>query len=196
MKILVSPFAVLITLLFSLNSYASKKITLDTHESSNELVITLEGIEQGEKFTLIDMEGKVIFEEVLEQSKIFSKSFSFKKFKQGLYQVKTVTNTSIEFTPFIIVPSMKKIMKGEPKVINRPEIYVTDENRLAIEVENNQNYEIDIYIYKEGTSNNLTKDKDLKDSVVQKFYSLPRYNTYNTVITIEGQVFEKTITIN
>ena len=183
-----------VALFSSLVASASKKLNVKMEEGNSALVVSLEGVVSGETLALVDSKGETLYSEVLSEVEEFSKSFNIKDLKQGVYTIKSITENTIKITPFIVVPQMNKVVKGESEIFIKPTI-TSEGDDLIVEVDNFHNKKVGIFIYELNDTRTVGEVENLTGLTVVKRFNkaLISKTEFNVVVTIGSESFEQKV---
>lgn len=150
--------------------------------NSKKLDISLSKVVKGEILSITNKKGATIYSETLSKADLFTKSIDFSKFTQGVYYVTSTAGLVTKVTPFIIVPSQSKVVRGETKIYSKP-VITFDGNIAKIVVENEGNNPVTITVY--GGGNNLDVTVENTEPLILKRYDFSSLKGGEYTITVK-----------
>ncbi len=142
-----------VALLVTVAANASKKVSI-TVSPAKQLTISLTEVAQGEVLSISNKDNEVIFTDILEVADSFIKNVDLSSFEQGVYYIALKTKTSTKVTPVIVSPKLSKIIKGNTKTYNTPDISLKSDV-VSIKLNNESNNDVTIIVYEQGKSTPL-----------------------------------------
>ena len=123
-----------VALLATVVAKASKIVTVNS-PGAKVVNITFSQVSQGEKFSIVNANGNILLEEVLNKAESYVKTINFSPLKEGIYFLETKKEKEVKVTPIFIKSNSVNIATGLTKTYSAPKIS-TDGNLIHLLVKN------------------------------------------------------------
>ncbi|MDP5158513.1 MAG: hypothetical protein NWQ07_08055 [Flaviramulus sp.] len=186
----------LVTMLTTIYSFANKSSFYSIKNDTKKTSLTLNNVKKGNILSIIDINGIILYKEVIENSGIYSKGFDLTYLPDGFYTFELDKDLEIKTIPFTVNYNNVVFNKKEEKTIFKPYTRVKDDfvyiSKLAL---NNDPLKIEIYFLNDYDYELVYTEKVINTKNIEKTYKLTglKKGDYKIVIETEGKTFTKNI---
>ena len=176
-------------------SYSTQYIDVTSPDSSRISHVFFEDVNEGSLFTIVDIYGKIIYNEIINETGSYSRKLDLTNLPDSQYYFEIDDEDEIEIIPFTIIESIAVVKQDEKSTIYKPEITVVD-NMVYVSKKLDGKQSMDIEIYYEDY--NLAYGEKFKDvfSLSRVYdFSTSKKGKYIIHIKSEGKTFKNTINI-
>ncbi|MCB4807402.1 hypothetical protein LG651_03995 [Tamlana sp. 62-3] len=183
----------MVTMFATLLSFANESANVTFTKNAKKTVISLQSVKQGNKLTITDANGVILYKEVIAETGNYQKAFDFTSLPDGNYTVELEKDLEIDTMPFSVISSEVNF-KNEDKTITykpyaRLENGVVYVSKLSL---NEAPLEVNIY---DVNSDLVYSDNIDHKRNIQKAYKLEGLGNkhYKLVFKSEGKIFTQNI---
>lgn len=186
----------LVTMLTTIYSFANESSFYSIKNDTKKTSLTLNNVKKGNILSIIDINGIILYKEVIENSGIYSKGFDLTYLPDGFYTFELDKDLEIKTIPFTVNYNNVVFNKKEEKTIFKPYTRVKDDfvyiSKLAL---NNDPLKIEIYFLNDYDYELVYTEKVINTKNIEKTYKLTglKKGDYKIVIETEGKTFTKNI---
>ena len=186
----------LVTMLTTIYSFANESSYYSIKNDTKKTSLTLNNVKKGNILSIIDINGIILYKEVIENSGIYSKGFDLTYLPDGFYTFELDKDLEIKTIPFTVNYNNVVFNKKEEKTIFKPYTRVKDDfvyiSKLAL---NNDPLKIEIYFLNDYDYELVYTEKVINTKNIEKTYKLTglKKGDYKIVIETEGKTFTKNI---
>lgn len=188
----------MVTMFATLLSFANEVSFFNIENDARRTALTLYNVKQGNLLSIKDINGIILFKEVIEQSGTYSKGFDLTTLPNGNYLFELDKDVEINIIPFSVTSSIVTFEKDKEKIIFKPTIKVDGNlvyvSKLAL---NGEPLKVDIYF---SGFNSIDNEKILTETIegkktIRRIYKLQGLDSgsYKMIFSTEGRKFIKTI---
>ncbi|TNJ47214.1 hypothetical protein KFZ70_04515 [Tamlana fucoidanivorans] len=163
-------------------------------EDSKKTALVLEHVKQGNKISIIDNSGVVLYKEQVQTNGLYKKGFDLTSLPDGDYVFEVDKDLEISTIPFHVTANTVTFNKEDETTIFKP--YVRHENDLVFLTKLSLNHEtVDIAIYGEYENGyELVHNEKVKDAkILEKVFQLKGDTNYKIVVNTNDKTFTKFI---
>ncbi|KJD36852.1 hypothetical protein PW52_04265 [Tamlana sedimentorum] len=183
----------MVTMFATLLSFANESANVIVTKNAKKTVITLQSVKEGNKLTIIDANGVILYKEVIAETGNYQKAFDFTSLPDGNYTVELDKDLEIDTMPFSVSAS-EVVFNNDSKTVTykpyaRLENGVVYVSKLSL---NEAPLEVNIY---DANSDLVYSDNIDHKKNIQKAYKLEGLgnNHYKLVFKTEGKIFTQNI---
>ena len=193
---------ILVTLLATMLSYASKPETVENTFKIENTTLSIRNVKQGQQLLIKDSNGIVIYKEMIDKSGMYNKGFDLTSLPNGEYYFELDKDVEVQVIPFKVAMNKVEFLKEKETKFFKPVIRFKDNMILLSRLSFNQKpLEVKIYyddnsIY--GSDFLLLHSEKFKDTeIIERVYELDKFKkgSYRVVVKTEGREFTESITI-
>ncbi|MFH4963723.1 hypothetical protein V8G69_01860 [Gaetbulibacter sp. M235] len=156
-------------------------------------IVTINDVSEGQSLIIKDLNGFILYKELIKQSGLYSKSFDLTELPNGDYVFQLEKDMEIKTIPFKVASNKVNFIKEKETTIYKPYVFKKNNyiyiNKLALNGE-----PLDIKIYYDGNDSNesLIYSETIKDvKTIGKAYKLLKHATgnYRVVLTSNNRTY-------
>ena len=187
------------TIVFATLSSNATETALFTNEEDGRTTLVFENVLQGDQLLVKDAFGLVLFNEAINKSGQYNKSFDLTTLPNGNYFFELDKKSQIRIYPFNVVNTTVTFDKENLKVINKPRVKGED-NTIFIIADNTEKADYTIELFYGSTINSFEKiyAGTFKNTATigKKFKLLKdKQEEYLVVITTKDRTFTYSINL-
>lgn len=157
--------SVLVALMLGTFSSYATGTTLKENHDNDEKVAAI-NVKKGERLSIKNSKGKVVFQKQMENNTNFSKEFDFTSLKNGYYTLERNKDFLIEITPFTIVSGDITFHEKAEKTIFKPVVRTKNYSILLSKIDfDNTPLQVIIYFENEVILKDVVKGEQLLSRV-------------------------------
>ncbi|WP_157207114.1 hypothetical protein [Mariniflexile maritimum] len=184
----------MVTMLITSLSFAKEPSFYSIKNDVKKTSLTLSNVKQGNKFSIKDKNGIVLYNEEIQKSGVYTKGFNFSSLPDGNYVFELDKDLEINTIPFTVKENTVSVNKNSETTTYKP--YVKQKNNLLLISKLSPNFEtmnISIYADNHRDFELIYTEKIEGIKVIEKVYKLEK-GTYK--VTINSNNKEYTTIIN
>ena len=184
----------MVTMLITSLSFAKEPSFYSIKNDVKKTSLTLSDVKQGNKFSIKDKNGIVLYKEEIQKSGVYTKGFNFSSLPDGNYVFELDKDLEINTIPFTVKENTVSVNKNSETTTYKP--YVKQKNNLLLISKLSPNFEtmnISIYADNHRDFELIYTEKIEGIKVIEKVYKLEK-GTYK--VTINSNNKEYTTIIN
>ncbi|MCF8274548.1 MAG: hypothetical protein K9I95_12020 [Flavobacteriaceae bacterium] len=158
-------------------------------------IVTINDVKEGQSLTIKDLNGLILYKELIKESGLYSKAFDLTELPNGDYMFELEKDLEIKSIPFNVISNKVTFFKDKETSIYKPYVIMKGHyiyvNKLALQGE-----PLDIKIYYDG--NELIYSEVIKDvKTIGKAYKLLKFATsdYKVVLTSNNRTYYENFTL-
>ena len=192
----------LVTMLATMLSNASKPEMAEKNFKIENTTLSINNVKQGQQLIIKDSNGIVLYKEMIDRSGVYKKGFDLTSLPNGEYYFELDKDTEVQVIPFKVAMNKVEFLKEKETKFFKPVIRLKDNKILLSRLSFNQK-PLEVKIYYEDNSYyssdylllHTEKFKDTK--VIERVYELDKSKkgSYKVVVKTEGREFTESITI-
>ena len=192
----------LVTMLATMLSNASKPEMAEKNFKIENTTLSINNVKQGQQLIIKDSNGIVLYKEMIDRSGVYKKGFDLTSLPNGEYYFELDKDTEVQVIPFKVAMNKVEFLKEKETKFFKPVIRFKDNKILLSRLSFNQK-PLEVKIYYEDNSYyssdylllHTEKFKDTK--VIERVYELDKSKkgSYKVVVKTEGREFTESITI-
>lgn len=181
--------------------YANNEPSIDFNNNIKRTSITL-NVKEGNLLTIKDVNGIILYKEIIEKEGLYSKGFDLTALPNGNYVVELEKDVEIKIMPFKVSGSKVSFNKESESRLFKPVTRIKEDLVHVTKLSLN-NEDLKIEIYREGETyalNHFNNDYQLvyqekvKDTrSFERIYKLSKKGNYKIVYYSEGRTFTEYI---
>lgn len=186
-------FSIVAALLMSFATVSAKDLEKVLKDKEKITVVNFSKLKKGTEIKIKDTNGVSLYQESVEKTGAYSKSFDLSKLPDGTYFIEVNTQSQLTIMPFKISDDQVNMEKALEYVIHKP-ILLTKNNKVTLtKLSLDQNpLEVKVY-YQDGVMVYSEKIAN-KTSIAKMFdFSEAQKGTYTFVMKSDGRVFQEDI---
>jgi len=193
----------LVTMLATMFSNASKPETAEKNFKIENTTLSINNVKQGQQLIIKDSNGIVLYKEMIDRSGVYKKGFDLTSLPNGEYYFELDKDTEVQVIPFKVAMNKVEFLKEKETKFFKPVIRFKDNKILLSRLSFNQK-PLEVKIYYEdnngyyGSDYLLLHSEKFKDTkVIERVYELDKFKkgSYKVVVKTEGREFTESITI-
>ena len=196
MKKVIRKGVLLLGILTSMASYANKVSYTSTTKEIKKTTLILNNIKKGHQLLIKDVNGVVLYKELIKDSGLYTKGFDLTSLPNGNYYFELDKDFEIKTIPFKVASSEVIFNKEEESIIFKPVVLMKDNLVLISRLSFNEKpLELKIYY---ADNNDLVYSEKIKEiPILERIYNFSnvKKGTYKIVIKTEGRIFIENINI-
>ncbi|MFB9051896.1 hypothetical protein ACFFVB_02280 [Formosa undariae] len=190
--------ALTICLLALTSSFASTYNTISFSEKDDkvkvEIILTLNDVKAGQKLSIKDQAGVLLFNTVLVKSGAFNNKFDITELPNGTYHFEHEKETYTTHIPFNVHSGEATFDKKNEKKVYKPFVSLRNNHIYFSKLElNKENVEFNIYYSKANTEEyTLLHTENISDTIkIERAYRLSgkEDGSYKVIINADGQSY-------
>jgi len=195
MKKLIKRSFVIVVMLATMLSNANEVSSLTKEKIKKVTNITFENVKQGSTLTIKDVNGLILFKELIEKSGEYTKGFDLTALPDGSYFFELEKEMQVKIMPFKVADNEVVFDKNEEYIINKPIVFTKDKlvyiSKLTL---NKEPLKVDIYFENDDLVFSEVLEGELNLDRIYDF-STSKKGGYKVVLRSEGRPFIKNIKI-
>jgi len=195
MKKLIKRSFVIVVMLATMLSNANEVSSLTKEKIKKVTNITFENVKQGSTLTIKDVNGLILFKELIEKSGEYTKGFDLTALPDGSYFFELEKEMQVKIMPFKVADNEVVFDKNEEYIINKPIVFTKDKlvyiSKLTL---NKEPLKVDIYFENDDLVFSEVLEGELNLDRIYDF-STSKKGGYKVVLRSEGRSFIKNIKI-
>jgi hypothetical protein len=193
----------LVTMLATMFSNASKPEMAEKNFKIENTTLSINNVKQGQQLIIKDSNGIVLYKEMIDRSGVYKKGFDLTSLPNGEYYFELDKDTEVQVIPFKVAMNKVEFLKEKETKFFKPVIRFKDNKILLSRLSFNQK-PLEVKIYYEdnngyyGSDYLLLHSEKFKDTkVIERVYELDKFKkgSYKVVVKTEGREFTESITI-
>ncbi|MEP3837306.1 MAG: hypothetical protein ABJM36_06640 [Algibacter sp.] len=188
----------MVTMFATLLSFANDVSLFNIKNEAKRTSLTLLNVKQGNLLSVKDVNGIVLYKELIQESGNYTKGFDLTALPDGNYIFELDKDMEIRTIPFTVSSNMVLFDKESETTIYKP-MFVVKENLLLLTklALNEAPLNIKIYFLGHGGEKLMYSENIENTKSIQKAYKLEglKYGSYKIICTSDGRVFTKEINI-
>lgn len=188
----------MVTLFATLLSFANEVSFYSIKNDANRTSLTLNNVKEGNLLSIKDVNGIILYKELIQKSGIYTKGFDLTSLPDGGYIFELDKDLEINTVPFMVesneVSFNKELEKTTYKPFTRVQGDIVFMSKLSL---HGEPIKIDIYFNSlDSLETELIYSETIKNTVnISRVYKLTGMNkgNYKIVYHTEGRVFTKKI---
>ena len=193
----------LVTMLATMLSNASKPEMAEKNFKIENTTLSINNVKQGQQLIIKDSNGIVLYKEMIDRSGVYKKGFDLTSLPNGEYYFELDKDTEVQVIPFKVAMNKVEFLKEKETKFFKPVIRLKDNKILLSRLSFNQK-PLEVKIYYEdnngyyGSDYLLLHSEKFKDTkVIERVYELDKFKkgSYKVVVKTEGREFTESITI-
>lgn len=192
----------LVTMLATMLSNASKPEMVEKNFKIENTTLSINNVKQGQQLIIKDSNGIVLYKEMIDRSGVYKKGFDLTSLPNGEYYFELDKDTEVQVIPFKVAMNKVEFLKEKETKFFKPVIRLKDNKILLSRLSFNQK-PLEVKIYYEdnsyyGSDYLLLHSEKFKDTkVIERVYELDKSKkgSYKVVVKTEGREFTESITI-
>ncbi|MDO7172244.1 hypothetical protein [Mariniflexile sp. AS56] len=183
----------IVTLFTSLLSFANEASFTSIKDDAKKTALTLTDVKAGNKLSIKDANGIVLYSEQIEKAGIYTKGFDFTSLPDGDYVFELDKDIEIKTIPFTI--SFKSIVVNKEKETTSYKPYIVQKNNLLYITKLSPNSEaVKISVYSNANNEyELLHAESITDvQAIERVYKLEK-GSYKIVISSDNKEYTKFI---
>ena len=192
----------LVTMLATMLSNASKPEMAEKNFKIENTTLSINNVKQGQQLIIKDSNGIVLYKEMIDRSGVYKKGFDLTSLPNGEYYFELDKDTEVQVIPFKVAMNKVEFLKEKETKFFKPVIRLKDNKILLSRLSFNQK-PLEVKIYYEDNSYYssdylLLHSEKFKDTkVIERVYELDKSKkgSYKVVVKTEGREFTESITI-
>ena len=192
----------LITMLATMLSNASKPEMVEKNLKIENTTLSIHNVKQGQQLIIKDSNGIVLYKEMIDKSGMYNKGFDLTALPNGDYYFELDKDIEVQVIPFKVVMNKVEFMKEKETKFFKPVIRFKDNKILLSRLSFNQK-PLEVKIYYDdnnyyGDDYLLLHTEKFKDTkIIERVYELDKFKkgSYKVVVKTEGREFTESITI-
>ncbi|WP_159022010.1 hypothetical protein [Formosa sp. L2A11] len=192
-KVITHSICMLVMITGIATGFANNLSSLKVEKESMEITLTLDNVKAGQKLSIKDINGLILYKKTIEKEGIFSNKFDLTALPDGKYYFEHEKDFQIKIIPFKVTSNTVTFDKANEKTIFKP-VLKTKDNYLYFSKLDLEKEDVKINIYHESNKNNsgynLVYNEDFTDSTkIERIYSLSKIHEgrYKVVVTANGR---------
>ncbi|MHA7942560.1 hypothetical protein ACJOV8_005775 [Formosa sp. 3Alg 14/1] len=180
------------------SSFASTHIGISSSDKDDkdkvEIVLTLTDVKAGQKLSIKDEKGVLLFNTVLAKSGAFNNKFDITELPNGVYHFEHEKEIYTTHIPFTVHSGTATFDKKNEKKVYKPFVSLRNNHIYFSKLElNKDNVEFNIYYSKADTeSYTLVHTENISDTIkIERAYRLSDMpeGSYKVIINADGQSY-------
>jgi len=196
MKKVIRKGVLLLGILTTMASYANKVSYASTTKEIKKTSLILNNVKKGHQLLIKDVNGVVLYKELIKDSGLYTKGFDLTSLPNGNYYFELDKDFEIKTIPFKVASREVIFNKEEESIIFKPVVRMKDNLVLISRLSFNQKpLELKIYY---ADNNDLVYSEKIKEiPILERIYNFSnvKKGTYKIVIKTEGRIFIENINI-
>ena len=192
----------LVTMLATMLSNASKPEMVEKNLKIENTTLSIHNVKQGQQLIIKDSNGIVLYKEMIDKSGMYNKGFDLTALPNGDYYFELDKDIEVQVIPFKVVMNKVEFMKEKETKFFKPVIRFKDNKILLSRLSFNQK-PLEVKIYYDdnnyyGDDYLLLHTEKFKDTkIIERVYELDKFKkgSYKVVVKTEGREFTESITI-
>lgn len=192
----------LVTMLATMLSNASKPEMVEKNFKIENTTLSIHDVKQGQQLLIKDSNGIVIYKELIDKSGMYNKGFDLRALPIGEYYFELDKDVEVQVIPFKVAMNKVEFLKEKETKYFKPVIRFKDNKILLSRLSFNQK-PLEVKVYYEDTGYygsdylllHSEKFKDMK--IIERVYQIDnlKKGSYKVVVKTEGREFTESITI-
>jgi len=185
---------VMVTLFTTLLSFANENSFFTIKNDVKKTALTLKSVKEGNQLSIIDNNGIILYQEVIEKTGIYNKEFNLTSLPDGAYIFELDKDLEINTIPFTIKSNIVLFEKEKGKTIFKPLMRVKDDivyvSKLSF---TEQPLKIEIYFTGSNGSELMFSETIENTKVIERIFKLDglKFGSYKLVFHVDGREFIK-----
>jgi len=154
-------------------------------------IITINDVKEGQSLIIKDLNGVILYKELIKKSGNYSKAFDLTDLPNGDYFFEMDKDMEIQTIPFNVVSNKVTFKKVKETIIYKPHVRIKNNyvfiNKLALDKE-----PLDVKIYSEDDQL-IYSEKITNTKTIEKAYKLSLNANYRMVLICNGREYYKKI---
>jgi len=192
----------LVTMLATMLSNASKPEMAEKNFKIENTTLSINNVKQGQQLIIKDSNGIVLYKEMIDRTGVYKKGFDLTSLPNGEYYFELDKDMEVQVIPFKVAMNKVEFLKEKETKFFKPVIRFKDNKILLSRLSfNEKSLEVKIY-YEDnsyyGSDYLLLHSEKFKDTkVIERVYELDKLKkgSYKVVVKTEGREFTESITI-
>ena len=155
--------------------------------------VTLNNVKEGQSITIKDLNGLILYRELINESGLYSKAFDLTNLPNGDYLFEHEKDMEISTIPFNVTSNKVTFEKNKVTTVFKPFVSVKDDfvflTKLALNEE-----PLEVTIYSED-GQLIHSEKITNTKTIGKTYKLFPNQNYRMVLKSNGREYYKNITL-
>lgn len=192
-------FGVMLTTLLSNATNEGSSFIPKNEKDIARTMVTIKDVREGQRLVIKDLNGIVLYKEIIEQTGIYSKTFDLTELPNGHYFFELDKGLQIKTIPFTVVSNNVTFEKDKETVIYKPYIII-DNNSVYLNALSLEGNPLDIKIFYSGTNGSpeLIYSETIKNTKnIGKAYKLLKdaLGEYKVVVNTNNRTFTEHFTL-
>lgn len=191
MKKVIKKSLFMVVLFSAIISYAGDFSKIENDKKENITNVSFSNLKQGSVLIIKDLNGVLLYKELIEKSGDYSKGFDLTALPNGKYYFELDKVTEIKIVPFQVKSNIVAFNKEKEQLIVKPYIEKNG-NMIVISKMTLNKKPINIKIYYQDLDLVLEESLENTKSLNRKYdFSTSEKGTYKMVVVSEGKSFTK-----
>lgn len=176
------------------NANANNFIPLNTE--FNKTTLSLNNVKKGNKLLIKDLNGLVLYKELIKDSGTYYKGFDLTSLPNGNYYFELDKDVEIQTMPFTVSLGNVSFNKEKQTTVFKPIIRVKN-NKILVSKLSLQEKPFEMKVYQDYDNKNYLVYSEFIDNtkVIERIFKLSEKGSYKIVLKTEGREFVEYITI-
>ncbi|MFV9549587.1 hypothetical protein [Algibacter sp. PT7-4] len=184
----------MVTMLATLLSFANDASLFNVKNDAKRTSLTLYNVKQGNLLSVKDINGVILFKELIQESGTYNKGFDLTALPNGAYIFELEKDLEINTIPFTVKANVVLFEKEKEKTIFKPMVVVKNNlvylTKLAL---NGEPLKVEIYFNNSAENELVFKEKIENVKSIERIYKLEGLDLgkYKIVFHSNGRKFTK-----
>jgi hypothetical protein len=199
MKKVINKSIIMVAMCTALLSNANEGSSFIPKKEIAKTIVTINDVKEGQKLLIKDLNGFILYKELIKESGLYSKAFDLTELPDGDYIFELEKDLEIKTIPFNVIFNKVTFLKEKETSIYKPYVIMKKNyiyvNKLAL---NGEPLEIKIYYDGDNNSHELIYSETIKDiKTIGKAYKLMNHATgdYKVVLTSNNRTYYENFTL-
>ena len=186
----------LVTMFATMLSFANDASFFNIENDAKRTSLTLYNVKQGNLLSVKDINGVILFKEIIQESGTYTKGFDLTALPNGAYIFELEKDLEINSIPFTVKSNIVLFEKEKEKTIFKPNVRVKNDivyvSKLAL---NEEPLNIEIFFARASSYELVFSEKIENTKTIERIYKLDglKSGSYKIVFHTEGRQFSKII---
>lgn len=177
--------------------YANETSLSIIKNDTKRTALILKNVKQGDLLSIIDINGIVLYKELIEKAGVYTKGFDLTELPDGDYIFELDKDVEIKMIPFTVLASDVFFDKEKETSFFKPITREKDNHIFVTKLSlNKEPLDINIYVETQGGSRNyelIHSERIENTRIIERVYKLSEKGNYKIIFYAKGRKFTKFI---